>query len=64
MPKLDVFPTPQPLSPEERTFVRYVANMSESDRKALAATQDQPITPLAIAAIQIQPLAPLDKSEN
>jgi len=64
LPKLDVFPTPQPLSPEERTFVRYVANMSESDRKALAATQDQPITPLAIAAIQIQPLAPLDKSEN
>jgi hypothetical protein len=63
-PKLDVFPTPHPLSSQEQALIRYVANISEPDRRAMATTQDQPITPLVIATIQIQPLAPLDKSEN
>ncbi|WP_058186068.1 hypothetical protein [Terracidiphilus gabretensis] len=64
LPKLDVFPTPQPLSSQERALIRYVAHIPEPDRRALAAAEDQPIAPLAIAAIQIHPLEPLDKSEN
>ena len=63
-PKLDVFPTPHPLSSQEQALIRYVASIPEPNRRALAAAQDQPIEPLAIAAIKIQPLAPLDKSEN
>jgi hypothetical protein len=66
-PKLDVFPTPHPISSQEQALVHYVVNIPESDRRALAAAQDQPIAPLTIAVIQIQPIKssdPLDKSEN
>jgi hypothetical protein len=64
LPKLDVFPSPQPLSPEERALLHYVARAPEPERKALIATQNQPVAPLAIAEIQIPPLEPLDKTDK
>jgi hypothetical protein len=58
LPKLDVFPTPQPLSPEEQALVNFAARASKSEREALIAAQQQDDAPLRIAAIEIQPLEP------
>ncbi|HUY94347.1 MAG TPA: hypothetical protein VMU71_03580 [Terracidiphilus sp.] len=56
LPKRDVFPTPQPLSPAEQAFVRYVAAAPEKDRRALIEAQAQQDAPLEISAIKIAPL--------
>jgi hypothetical protein len=64
LPKLDVFPTPQPLTPEEQALVHYVTNTPPSERKTLLAVQNQSDAPLSIAAIEIPPLQPLDKTDT
>ena len=67
LPKLGVFPTPYPLSPEEQTFVRFVAHAPASEIKSLAEAQQKKDEPLHIAEIQIQPIKssdPLDKTGN
>src|SRR6266567_2974395 len=44
-PKLDVFPTPQPLTPEEQALVVFVAQAPENERRAVADAQHQIETP-------------------
>jgi hypothetical protein len=56
LPKLDVFPTPQPLTPAERALADFAASASTSERKALIEQQQKSNTPLTIAAIKIQPI--------
>jgi hypothetical protein len=60
-PKLDVFPTPQPLTPEEHTLVAIAAQAPAPLRKALVEAQLQPGEPLRIAAISIPPIKPPDQ---
>lgn len=64
LPKLDVFPTPRPLSPEEQAMVRFVATTPPSEIQAIQQAQQQEDKPLHIAAITIQPLKPLDETEK
>ena len=64
LPKLDVFPTPQPLTPAEKTLESYTAHASEAERKALVEAQKRMDAPLSIAAIDIQPLEPPEKGGN
>jgi hypothetical protein len=56
LPKRDVFPTPKPLSPAERAFVRYIAAAPEKDRRTLAEAQAHQDAPLEISAIKISPI--------
>ncbi len=56
LPKLDVFPTPQPLTPEEQALVQFAWRAPAAERKALLEEQEQPDAPLTIAAIKIQPI--------
>ncbi len=56
LPKLDVFPTPEPLSAQEQALVNFAAHASKSERESLVAAQEQADAPLHIAPIQIQPL--------
>lgn len=58
LPKLDVFPTPQPLSPQEQALVNFAAHATSSERESLIAAQQEANVPLHIAAIQIKPLQP------
>lgn len=60
LPKLDIFPTPQPLTPEERTFIVFVAQAPETERQSFIEAQKQATAPLSIVAIEIQPLGPPD----
>lgn len=63
-PKLDVFPTPQPLSGEEQALVRFVAQTPEADRKALVAARQQVDEPLNISAIRIPPLQLTEENQH
>lgn len=56
LPKLDVFPTPRQLSPEEQALADFAARAPISERKSLVEAQQQPDLPLTIAAIKIQPI--------
>ena len=61
-PKLDVFPTPQPMSAEERALVVVAMQTPLPLRKALAeAQQDDP--PIHIAATHIPPLESPDQGQ-
>jgi hypothetical protein len=64
LPKLDVFPSPQPLTPEEQALVAFAARAPEPVRQALIDAQKQADAPLNIAAIEIQPLDPPDQGGN
>lgn len=57
-PKLDVFPAPEPLSPQEQALVRFVAMTSVAQRKDLMQAQQQAVAPLRITAISIPPIEP------
>jgi hypothetical protein len=57
-PKLAVFPTPTPLSPQERALVHLVSGATAVQRKDFVAAQQQDDTPLRIAAISIPSLEP------
>lgn len=56
LPKLDVFPTPQPLTPEEQALVDFAKGAPMSERKLLVEAQQQLDAPLTIASIKIQPI--------
>lgn len=58
LPKLDIFPTPQPLSPQEQALINFAAHATAPERDSLIASQEQPDAPLHISAIQIKPLKP------
>jgi hypothetical protein len=64
LPKLDVFPTPQPLTPEERALATFAAEASETERQSFIEAQEQTDAPLSIASITIQPLDPPDHDGN
>jgi hypothetical protein len=59
LPKLDVFPTPRPLTAEEQALAVFISHASDSERKALIESQKQFQAPISIAAIRIPPLEPL-----
>jgi hypothetical protein len=64
LPKLDVFPTPQPLTPQEQALAVFAIHGPEPERKALAKAQQQIDAPLSIAAIHIPPVQSPDKGTN
>ena len=63
-PKLDVFPLPQPLSPEEQALYAFATQVPEKQRQAILAAQQNDDAPLNIAAIHIQPLEISDTGKN
>lgn len=56
-PKLDVFPTPRPLSEQEKLMVAFVQDAPQEAQKQ-AAQDSGPIQPIAIADLTIPPLDP------
>jgi hypothetical protein len=63
-PKLDVFPTPRPLTHAEQALAVFAARAPEPERESLVETQKQLEEPLHIAAIHIPPLEPPDQGTN
>lgn len=63
-PKLDVFPTPQPLTSQERALVSVTTEAPVPVRKALADAQTQDNFPIHIAAIHIPPVEPLVETQR
>lgn len=57
-PKLAVFPTPIPLSAEERALVRLATETTSEERKNLLEARQQAAEPLHIASISIPPIEP------
>lgn len=64
LPKLDVFPTPEPLSPEEQALVAFATHVPPEQRKALLDEQQNDNAPLSIAAIKITPLSLPDPDQD
>jgi hypothetical protein len=58
IPKLAVFPTPAPLSAEERALVRLATETTSEERKNLLEARQQAAEPLHIASISIPPIEP------
>jgi hypothetical protein len=50
LPKLDVFPTPQPITPQVQNLAQSVARMSQSQRHALTQSQPQEV-PFTVASM-------------
>lgn len=63
LPKLDVFPTPQPLTAEERALVVVVTETPLPAREALVKAQSLDAPPVRIAEIHIPPLEPPDQGQ-
>jgi hypothetical protein len=63
LPKRDVFPTPQPLTAEERALVLVVTQTPLPAREALVEAQSLDDSPVRIAEIHIPPLEPLDQGQ-
>ena len=65
MPRQEVFPTPRPLSPEERALVGFATHAPEAERESFVAAQKQAAEPITIAGIHIVPIQiPLLKSPS
>ncbi len=64
LPKLDVFPTPQPLTAEERAAVAAVNSRPDAEREALLAAQKQAGAPLSVADLHIPPLEITDTGNH
>jgi hypothetical protein len=64
LPKLNVFPAPQPLSPEEQILARFVTEAPPAERAAFLDAQRQADSSLDIATIHIPPLDPPVKGSN
>jgi len=60
-PKQDVFPLPQPLSPEEQALIAIATAPASSARENLIASQRQLDAPLEISAINIPSLTKSDQ---
>lgn len=63
LPKLDVFPTPQPLTAEERALALVVTQTPLPAREALVEAQSLDAQPVRIAEIHIPPLEPPDQGQ-
>jgi hypothetical protein len=55
-PKLDLFPQPQPLSPEEQALYALAMQTPEKQRDAVLGVLKNDDAPLNVAALRIQPL--------
>jgi hypothetical protein len=64
LPKLDVFPTPQPPTPAERDLLAFAARAPQSERQSLIKAREQLQEPVKISAIEIQPIATPDQGGN
>jgi hypothetical protein len=64
LPKLDVFPTSQPLTQAEQELVAYIAHAPESELQSLVEARKEIDAPLSIAAIEIQPLRTPEPAGN
>lgn len=64
LPKRDVFPTPEPLTPQEQALLAFAARASKPEIQALVQAQEQADAPLVIAAIHIQPLEPPEPGQK
>lgn len=63
LPKLDEFPTPTPLTRQERALAAYVAQTPKAAQHALAQAEHQE-SPLTVASIHVLPLDALDEVAN
>lgn len=64
LPKLDVFPAPQPLSAEEQALLALVTQAPEESSKQVIEAQQHLGDPIEIAALKIRPLdEDVDQSE-
>jgi hypothetical protein len=63
LPKKDVFPTPQPLSAQERALFVVATQTPAPLREALVKAQTEDNPPVHIAAIHIPPLESLDPDQ-
>ncbi len=63
-PKLDVFPTPQPLTDEEQALAAAARSGFKAERDALAARSEPADTALGIAALDIPPLAVAEEAKK
>ncbi|HTA85962.1 MAG TPA: hypothetical protein VK729_06800 [Silvibacterium sp.] len=64
LPRLEVFPTPTPLTSEEQALVALANRNLGDNTQPFARNQTQPVEPLRIAVIQIPPLNPPDNGGN
>jgi len=64
LPKLDVFPTPHPFTPEERALAVVAAQAPAPELQALAKAQTQLEALPTIATAHIPPLEPPNQGEN
>lgn len=63
-PKLDIFPTPQPLDAGEMALTRFAEEASDTDRKAFVEAHQQVDEPVNITAIRIPPLQVPEQNQN
>ena len=64
LPKLDVFPTPRPMTPEERALTAVVTQTPLPARPAVIDAESLDQQPVRIAEIQIPPLQPPTQGQN
>ena len=62
--KLEVFPTPQPLGPQEQALVELASPAATPGRQALLETERQGEAPLEISAIRVPPISAPDEGKN
>jgi hypothetical protein len=62
--KLEVFPTPQPLGPQEQALVQLASPAATPARQALLETKPQSDAPLEISAIRVPPISTPDEGKN
>jgi hypothetical protein len=63
-PKLDIFPSIQPLSSDEQSLVNFGVHAPQSERESFMAAEREADAPLRITAIEIKPLDPLAAGPN
>jgi len=63
-PKLDIFPSPKPLSYAEKAVIRFAREAPEGDRKALVTPDPELTEPIRITAIHIPPLPSSEEDTN
>ena len=65
-PKLDVFPTPDPPTAEERALVAYSKNPTgnQQQKPSVVHAEDLEVEPIRIAEIHVEPLPPVIEGEH
>ncbi|HET6168876.1 MAG TPA: hypothetical protein VFE01_01795 [Terracidiphilus sp.] len=64
LPKLNIFPAPRALTPQEQALIAFATQVPQQQAEAVIEAQKQSAAPLTIAALTIQPLATPDKGMN